>query len=1705
MKKRIRTKAISFLLVLAMLMGWMPIPFGTDSQILTAEAAGDLSGTCGVNGEFTWTLTEDKEVDWDLNEGTPYKLTIQGSGTLDTSSCPWSANQETITSISLGSGITNLAGGFQGYPSLKSVSLPGLTEIPNNAFQYDSLLETITFGTKLTTIGNGAFLYCSSLQSVTLPASLTTVGEEAFSCCALTSVTCGTGLKVIGKDAFSFNSELAQVQFKSTKNLTEVGEGAFQYCSALESITLPGSVTTIGTGAFRYTGLTSFTVPKQAASIAEAALHGVRSLQTIDVASGNTSFLVENNVLYEKGTSGNPYRAIAYTLGSTEGTVNIADGTEVIDSYAFCEAVSITTVNFPDTLREIKSFAFMTCLKLKSLSFPDSMESVGDNAFEDCRSLTDVVFGTGLREFGIRVFDKCKALKTIEIAEENTYFDAEENIIYDKAHTHLYFYLPNKADVVYQVPETVESMSSYAICAATALKELYMPVGMKNIPDCAITDNSALNSIYFPGDAPTLASASSIQKNASSLIIFRNPSSLGWDGALWKSYKMADWDPDNTRVEEGTFDGVSWKYKADEERLSFTGSGEIPDFTSDNPAPWSEYMDAIQTVDTASISGIGDSSFCQAEKLIRLETDGAMKRIGSHAFADCGNLCFINILGVEEIGIGAFENDISLTGVMLTKAQTIASQAFKGCTAITDVAFGIFLTSLEEEVFAGCTVLDHVIVTDSVAAIKSGAFKDCVSLRTINIPAGVAEIGSMVFSGDAALEKVYFYGAIPEKREDDSFAGCSRSLTIYYRKSQASWEVLGGAWNGVPVQGQDKFYTEQQDHYSFSNSADSFGYKADYRIPRQRYVDVMKNITTGSYYYAIDREWGGSCYGMASSTLEFYENPDVNVEDYDASAQNLYGVKAPEDKDAPLTKLIEAYQVSQYKPVISGAYGSIVQNMEDYKGLVLKVEEFERSGGLSVDSNAEPVVLALYDKFTGHAVIPVSVEQDSDGNYLMEIYDPNFPFLLQTVAIKKDFSGICDEAYTYASYIPYSSVAGAMEGVQLYSDIKDNSLYLSIDKENGNVTDTQGKGIEQIEGAYEQKGFHAAQEDVFTGIKSFVLPRGNYQLTAKTDTEDTENTGEEEEQTTFYLASEENFAIISSSDEDAVLEVRQENAENDELQMELQSDSQEKEISSFTIMNDLGMERTIEVDGNSATVKVAKDDTITIEALDAENVSIDGKEIERNNGQAVSSFVATSEENPLKVDDIETSVVCGADNKLNGTVSATVISNAASAKNVTVTADYYEVRSGKKAASYAKEVQLEAGMNMESFSFENLETEFSETEGLVPMFCKLTVTDEDGNSVDGTVDGITVTLTKKTDPTDPIDPEVAVEKIIVMPEELTLLVGESAQLKATVLPENASDKKLVYTALNGNVSVTQDGKVTANRVGTSRISISSSNGKNAVVSVTVKEKTGLGDTGKPDGTEVAVTGVSVKPAQGTFGVGESFQIKASVLPENASDKALTFTASNDNVTVSPTGVVTTKKAGSSCITVRSSNGKYAVTNVIVKNAPSKVTLNAKKKTLKVGKTFQIKVKLSQNAASSRISYSSNKKSVAVVSSSGKVTARKKGTAVITVKTHNGKFAKLNITVKKDIPVKKVTVKKKKLVLKVGQTVRLKVSILPKNATDKRVSYKSSNKNVKVSKKGYVTGKKAGKTKITIKSMNGKKTVVNVTVKKDQTRLVFLLD
>ena len=146
-----------------------------------------------------------------------------------------------------------------------------------------------------------------------------------------------------------------------------------------------------------------------------------------------------------------------------------------------------------------------------------------------------------------------------------------------------------------------------------------------------------------------------------------------------------------------------------------------------------------------------------------------------------------------------------------------------------------------------------------------------------------------------------------------------------------------------------------------------------------------------------------------------------------------------------------------------------------------------------------------------------------------------------------------------------------------------------------------------------------------------------------------------------------------------------------------------------------------------------------------------------------------------------------------------------------------------------------------------------------------------------------------------------------------------------------------------------------------------------------------------------------------LGVGESFSVGA----QSSSGGKITYESSNENVaSVSSNGKVTGWKNGVAVITA-TVDGASEKCTVRVYKAPTKATmkLSATKKTLKKGKSFKIKTTFKTGYYCSKVTYKSSNKKVAAVSSSGKVTAKKKGKATITVNASTGLKKTVKITVK----------------------------------------------------------------------------------------------
>lgn len=211
------------------------------------------------------------------------------------------------------------------------------------------------------------------------------------------------------------------------------------------------------------------------------------------------------------------------------------------------------------------------------------------------------------------------------------------------------------------------------------------------------------------------------------------------------------------------------------------------------------------------------------------------------------------------------------------------------------------------------------------------------------------------------------------------------------------------------------------------------------------------------------------------------------------------------------------------------------------------------------------------------------------------------------------------------------------------------------------------------------------------------------------------------------------------------------------------------------------------------------------------------------------------------------------------------------------------------------------------------------------------------------------------------------------------------------------------------------------------------------------------------------------------------QLKASIQGQN---KAVTFKSNNSNIAkISSTGIITAIKPGTTIVTAKANN-VIATCKVIVKATSLK--LNRSEAVIYTVNKHTFQIKPTTTGYSQAISYTSSNSKIATVNQTGKVTAKKAGSAIITISA-NGRTARCKIIVKNPT----LTISKSKITIRGKSKTTLKVKATPSN----KVTFTSSNSKIAtVSKSGVVTGIRTGTATIKVKC-NGIVKSVKVTVKK----------
>jgi hypothetical protein len=339
----------------------------------------------------------------------------------------------------------------------------------------------------------------SSLTTVKLPVNAKSIGKGAFSgCFDLTDVTLSSGLKNIGNQAF-------------------VG------CGNLKSLVLPSKVSEIGNYAFAGCGFSSFIIPDSVTSIGAGAFSGCLSLDSIIIP----------DLISE---------IAGYTFAGCKNLQEIILPVSVvrIGERAFEDCDKLTDIRFCANVNEIAKGAFSKCDGFMDLVIPNSVTSIGDNAFEQCNGIKSVTLGSSLNSIGELVFMDSFGLNEFIVHPDNATFTASEAVLFDKNLTILIDY-PFDKHGDYTIPSTVNSLGNYAFLMARNLKNVIIPVSVRNIGFAAFAHCLSLESITCKSEVPIDLSSSEfvfagVSKNACKLIVPAGAGSAYQSANQWSEF-----------------------------------------------------------------------------------------------------------------------------------------------------------------------------------------------------------------------------------------------------------------------------------------------------------------------------------------------------------------------------------------------------------------------------------------------------------------------------------------------------------------------------------------------------------------------------------------------------------------------------------------------------------------------------------------------------------------------------------------------------------------------------------------------------------------------------------------------------------------------------------------------------------------------------------------------------------------------------------------------------------------------------------------------------------------------------------------------------------------------------------------------------------------------------------------------------------------
>lgn len=209
--------------------------------------------------------------------------------------------------------------------------------------------------------------------------------------------------------------------------------------------------------------------------------------------------------------------------------------------------------------------------------------------------------------------------------------------------------------------------------------------------------------------------------------------------------------------------------------LTISGTGDMYDYSSADPAPWSEYNDIIASITISDgVTSIGDNAFHSC----------------------CAGSIDLQCTSLISIGKNAFSRCTMLTSIFIPESvQSIGSEAFSLCEGLSMVELPTTLTKIPDGIFTDCTLLDSITIPDTVTEIGANAFSKCMEFSLTGLPSSIKSIGAAAFANCGNIESLALPGTL-ESIGEAAFNGTAIDKASFAGTPER-WTAIGGDGCGI--------------------------------------------------------------------------------------------------------------------------------------------------------------------------------------------------------------------------------------------------------------------------------------------------------------------------------------------------------------------------------------------------------------------------------------------------------------------------------------------------------------------------------------------------------------------------------------------------------------------------------------------------------------------------------------------------------------------------------------------------------------------------------------------------------------------------------------------------------------------------------------------------------------------------------------------